>query len=92
MVSISIKAIKLDEITVTFHPTVLRKPIINVIETAHVNKGKKTQLIFLNTNHNVNIINTKTPKPKTIISFLIKVIISSAIIGIPLNLISALAL
>ena len=47
MVSISIKAIKFDDITVTFHPTVLRKPIINVIETAHVNNGKKTQLIFL---------------------------------------------
>ena len=41
------------------------------------------QTNFLNTNHKVAIINNNTPVPKTIISLLIKVIISSAIIGIP---------
>ena len=35
------------------------------METEQVNNGKITQLIFLNTNHKVNIINIKTPKPKT---------------------------
>ena len=40
-------------------------------------------MTFLNTNHKVATINAKTPKPKTIISFLINVIMSSAIIGMP---------
>jgi hypothetical protein len=71
---------------------VLRKPIIIKIETAQFINGKITQLKFLNTNQSVKIINKNTPSPKTKISFLIKVIMSSAIIGIPLNLISALDL
>ena len=54
------------------------------------NNGKITQFIFLKTYQRVKIINKKTPKPKIMISFFINEIISSAIIGIPLNLISAL--
>ena len=45
--------------------------------------GTMIQINFLNTNHNVAIINKRTPRPKTTMSLLIKVIISSAIIGIP---------
>ncbi len=92
IVNISINAIKFDDITVTFQPTKLKKPIIDVIDTKHVSRGKITHLIFLKTNHKVKIINIKTPIPKTKISFLINEIISSAIIGIPLSLISALDL
>ena len=54
------------------------------------NKGNITQLICLNTNHSVTMINKKTPKPNITISLFMKLIISSAIIGIPLSLISAL--
>ena len=43
----------------------------------------ETQINFLKTNHNVPIINNKTPIPKTIISLFINDIISSAIIGMP---------
>ena len=45
--------------------------------------GTIIQINFLKTNHNVKTINKKTPIPKTIISLLINVIISSAIMGIP---------
>ena len=43
--------------------------------------GTIIQINFLKTNHKVAIMNKRTPKPKTIISLLIKVIMSSAIIG-----------
>ena len=71
MLSISIKAIKLDDITVTFHPSKPSKPIIIVTETEHPNKGIITHLIFLKTSQRVATINKKTPIPKTIISFFI---------------------
>ena len=83
MVKINIKAIKLEEITVTFHPTKPKKPIIIKTEKKQLNKGTNTQIILLNTNQRVAIMNKKTPAPKTIMSFLINVIISSAIMGIP---------
>ena len=45
--------------------------------------GTIIQISFLNTNHKVATIKSNTPTPKTTISFFIKVIMSSAIIGIP---------
>ena len=83
IVKISIKAIKFDDITVTFHPTKPKKPIIIKTEKKQLNKGIKTHNKFLKTNHRVKTMNKNTPPPKTTISFLTKVIISSAIIGIP---------
>ena len=74
---------KFDDITVTFQPTKPKKPTIIKTEKKQLNNGIMTHNKFLKTNHNVAIINNRTPKPKTIISLLIKVIISSAIIGIP---------
>ena len=83
MVSISIKAIKFDDITVTFQPTKPKKLIIIKTEKKQLNKGINTQIRFRKTNQRVKTIKRNTPRPNTIISFLIKVIISSAIIGIP---------
>jgi agmatine/peptidylarginine deiminase len=83
MVNISINAIKFEEITVTFHPRIPSRPIIITTENRQLLIGTIIQINFLKTNHKVAIINYKTPKPKTTISLLMKVIISSAIIGIP---------
>ena len=74
---------KFDEITVTFHPNNPSKPVMIITEKKQLLIGTIIQISFLNTNHNVAIINNKTPNPKTTISLLINVIISSAIIGIP---------
>ena len=83
MVNINISAMKLDEMTVTFQPTKPKKPIIIRTEKKQLRSGIKTQRKFLNTYQSVRTINKNTPAPKTTISFFIKVIISSAIIGIP---------
>ena len=77
------RAIKFDEITVTFHPINPNKPIIIITEVEQPNNGIITHLIFLKINQRVMIIKIKTPKPNTIMSLLIKLIMSSAIIGIP---------
>ena len=45
--------------------------------------GTTIQINFLNTNHNVIMMNKRTPIPKTIMSLFMNVIMSSAIIGIP---------
>ena len=47
MFRISIKAIKFDEITVTFHPMNPNKPIIMITDVAQPNKGIATHLKFL---------------------------------------------
>ena len=52
-------------------------------EKKQLNKGTITQIKLLKINQRVAIIKRNTPNPKTIISFFIKVIMSSAIIGIP---------
>ena len=83
IVKINISAIKFDEITVTFHPSKPRRPIIITTEKKQLLIGTIIQISFLNTNHSVAIMNNKTPRPKTTISLLINVIMSSAIIGIP---------
>ena len=83
IVSMSINAIKFDEITVTFQPRIPSNPIIITTENRQLLIGTTIQINYLKTNHKVAIINNKTPKPKTTISLLMKVIISSAIIGIP---------
>ena len=83
ILSISIRAIKFEEITVTFHPINPKDPIMIITEVAQPINGIKTHLRFLKINQRVKIINKKTPIPKTIISLLMKLIISSAIIGIP---------
>ena len=83
IVSISINAIKFDEITVTFQPIKPSKPTIIITEKKQLEIGIIIQIQDLNTYQSVAIINKKTPTPKYIISFFIKLIISSAIIGIP---------
>ena len=89
IVRINISAMKFDEMTVTFHCRAPKKPTIINMEEKQLIKGNATHFKFLNTIHKINIMNAKTPNPKMAISFLIKVIISSAIIGIPLSLIVA---
>ena len=71
MFRISIKAIKFDEITVTFHPINPNKPIIMITDVAQPNKGIATHLKFLKIIQRVKMIKIKTPIPKTIISLLI---------------------
>ena len=83
MVKISIKAIKFEEITVTFQPSKPSNPIIITTEKKQLLMGMMIQINFLKTNQRVAIMNAKTPNPKITISLLINVIISSAIIGIP---------
>ena len=83
IVKISIRAIKFEDITVTFQPTNPSKPIIIKTEKKQLNNGMNTQSKLLKTNHRVQTINIKTPAPNTTISFFIYVIMSSAIIGIP---------
>ena len=83
MVSINIRAMKFDEITVTFQPNNPKKPIMIITEKKQLLIGTIIQISFLKTNHNVATINNKTPIPKTIMSLLMNDIISSAIIGIP---------
>ena len=83
IVNINIRAIKFDDITVTFHPKKPSRPVIIITAKKQLLKGIIIQIIFLKTNHKVTIIKIRTPIPKIIISFFIKDIISSAIIGIP---------
>ena len=83
IVRMSIRAIKFDEITVTFHPSNPRSPIIINTEKKQLFNGMIIHNIFLKINQRVTTINKNTPAPKTIISFFINVIMSSAIIGIP---------
>ena len=77
------KAIKFDDITVTFHPKRPRSPVIITTEKKQLLIGTIIHINLLNTYQRVATINKNTPSPKTIISFFIKVIMSSAIIGIP---------
>ena len=74
---------KLEEITVTFQPIKPKRPTINITDVAQPSNGIITHFIFLKINQSVKIIKIKTPIPNTTISFLIKLIMSSAIIGIP---------
>ena len=83
IVNINIKAIKLDDITVTFHPKRPRSPVIIITEKKTTAYRYNYPYNLLKTYQRVATINKKTPSPKTIMSFLIKVIISSAIIGMP---------
>ena len=83
MVKINIKAMKLDEITVTFQPSNPSNPLMITTAKKQLLSGTIIQSNFLNTNQRVATINKKTPVPNTVISFLINDIMSSAIIGIP---------
>ena len=81
--NINIRAIKFEEITVTFQPSNPNKPIIIITDVAQPINGIATHFKFLKISQRVKIIKIKTPIPKTTISLFIKLIISSAIIGIP---------
>ena len=83
IVRMSIKAIKFEDITVTFHPTNPSKPTIIRTEKKQLKSGINTHSKFLKTNQSVQTIKRNTPAPNTIMSFLMKVIISSAIMGMP---------
>ena len=65
------KAMKFEEITVTFHPNRPNIPIIVKTEKKQLKRGIKTHKISLNTNQRVKTIKRNTPAPKTIISLLI---------------------
>ena len=78
-----IRAIKFEEMTVTFHPSNPSSPIIINTEKKQLFNGMIIHKIFLKINQSVATINKNTPAPKTIISFFINVIMSSTIIGIP---------
>ena len=92
MVNISMRAIKFEDITVTFQLKSPSKPIIIETEKKQLKSGKNTQRKLLKINQRVKTIKANTPAPNTIISFFINVIISSAIIGIPPRCILAVSL
>ena len=83
IVKINIKAIKFDEITVTFQPNIPSKPVIMTTAKKQLLRGTIIQTSFRKINQSVATINKKTPVPNITISFLINDIMSSAIIGIP---------
>ena len=69
MVRISISAIKLEDITVTFHPTNPRKPTMIQTEKKQLKSGINTHVKLLKTNQSVQTIKINTPAPNHIISF-----------------------
>ena len=75
--------------TVTFQLRPPKNPTIIKMDAKQLINGKETHFRFLNTIQRIKIINANTPMPNITISFFINVIMSSAIMGIPLNLISA---
>ena len=77
------RAIKFEEITVTFHPNNPKSPTIIKTEKKQLFKGMIINKTFLKINQRVATMNKNTPEPKTIMSLFINVIMSSAIIGIP---------
>ena len=60
MFKISIKAIKFEDITVTFHPIKPNKPIIIITEVAQPNNGINTHFMFLKMNQRVKIIKRRS--------------------------------
>ena len=79
----SIREIKFEDITVIFHSRNATIPTIEMSEKKQLASAINIQDIFLKIINKTKIINNKTPKPKINISFFTKVIVSSAIIGIP---------
>ena len=79
MLSISIKATKFEDITVTFQPMKPSIPIIIITEVAQPSKGIITHLIFLKINQSVKTIKTNTPIPKTTISLLSLIFLMSCV-------------
>ena len=61
IVKINIKAIKFEDITVTFHPTKPKKPTIIKTEKKQLKKEQTTQTKLLKTNQSVQMINKNTP-------------------------------
>ncbi len=71
IVRISIRAMKFDDITVTFQPTSPNKPTIIKTEKKQLKRGMNTHNKLLKTNQSVQTIKRNTPVPNTIMSFLI---------------------
>ena len=71
IVRISIRAIKFEDITVTFQPTNPSKPTIIRTEKKQLKRGINTHNKFLKINQSVQTIKRNTPAPNTIISFFI---------------------
>ena len=70
---------KFDEITVTFHPINETVPNIIMGNLMQFDMQTNIQTGFLNTIYKTINMNIRAPIPKIIISFLTKVIVSSAI-------------
>ena len=69
IVRISIKAIKFEDITVTFQPINPNKPTIMKTEKKQLKSGINTHKKLLKTNQSVQTIKRNTPTPNTAISF-----------------------
>ncbi len=83
MVMMSCNEIKLDDITVTSQLNSPNMPIMEITENAQQIMGNKIQRIFLKIIPNIMMSKNNTPTPKTLRSFLIKLIKSSAIMLTP---------
>ena len=87
---IKINIIKFDEITVTFQFIKDTVPIITINEAKQLDIHASIHSGFLKTMKRTAKIKTRAPNPKTNISFLTYVIVSSAIIDTPPRCISRL--
>ena len=83
MVRMSISEMKLDEITVTGQPIRPSSPIMITTAKPQLHRGSRTKRACLKMIDNMITRKANTPAPNTTRSFLMKVIISSAIIGMP---------
>ncbi|MBA7683496.1 hypothetical protein ES703_91865 [subsurface metagenome] len=80
---ISCKEMKLEDMTVTSQPNHPNRPIMQTAETTQQSIGSNIQRIALKIINSIRIRKSRTPRPKTFKSFLMKVIMSSAIILTP---------
>ena len=83
MVRMSIREMKLDDITVTGQPMRPSNPIMITTANTQLHRGSRTKRACLKMIDNMITRKANTPAPNTTRSFLMNVIMSSAIMGIP---------
>ena len=83
MVRMSISETKLEEMTVTRHPINPSSPNMTVIAKTQLHRGNATKRNWRKMQDSISTRKMNTPAPNTARSFLMKVIMSSAIIDTP---------
>ena len=83
MVRMSIREMKLDEITVTGQPVSPSRPIMTTTANTQLHRGSSTNRTWRKMIDSMITRKAITPAPNTTRSFLMNVIMSSAIMGMP---------